>query len=198
MGEKQSRRRTKRKASIRSKYPKEPGGVRKPPRFRQANSSALAQAFAQRPPGFAVYGFHARKQVKQQACQLLFCNFFLFGKEKSGTFSFLQKAFSKSFVCSQRKSGTFSFYKRLFLKALSVRKEKSGTFSFLQKAFSKSVVCSQRKSGTFSFYKRKELGPVGRHRKEPPQIPSAGICVNLTSGCHLFSKISNAFFRVFP
>ena len=74
-------------------------------------------------------------------------------------------------------------------------KEKSGTFSFLQKAFSKSVVCSQRKSGTFSFYKRKELSPVGRHRKEPPQIPSAGICVNLTSGCHLFSKISNAFFR---
>jgi hypothetical protein len=69
------------------------------------------------------------------------------------------------------------FYKRLFLKALSVRKEKSGTFSF---------------------YKRKELCPVGRHRKEPPQIPSAGICVNLTSGCHLFSKISNAFFRVFP
>ena len=91
LGEKQSRRRTKRKASTRSKRPKEPSGVRKPPRFRQANSSAPEQAFAQRPTGFAVYGFHTCQQVKQQACLLLFCNLFSFKQRKKLTVSPFQR-----------------------------------------------------------------------------------------------------------
>jgi hypothetical protein len=38
--------------------------------------------------GFGCYRSHTRKQVEQQARQLLFWNFFLFGKEKSGTIPF--------------------------------------------------------------------------------------------------------------
>ena len=113
---------------------------------------SLARASAQRPPGFAVYGFHTRKQVKQQACQLLFCNFFLFGKEKSGTFSFLQKAFSKSVVCSQRKRGTFSFYKRKELCPVGRQ--------------SKSQIVPP-----FHLSKGAHSRSVGRHRKEPRRFP---------------------------
>jgi hypothetical protein len=99
--------------------------------------------------------------------------------------------FGTFFFQIKKKVERSPFYKRLFLKALSVRKEKSGTFSFYKR---KELCPVGRQSKSQTAHSR----PVGRHRKEPPQIPSAGICVNLTSGCHLFSKISNAFFRVFP
>jgi hypothetical protein len=47
--------------------------------------------------GFGCYRSHTRKQVEQQARQLLFWNFFLFGKEKSGTIPFPKGKNSISF-----------------------------------------------------------------------------------------------------
>ena len=81
----------KEKLPYNRQFDKEPSGVRKPPRFRQANSSAPEQAFAQRPTGFAVYGFHTCQQVKQQACLLLFCNLFSFKQRKKLTVSPFQR-----------------------------------------------------------------------------------------------------------
>ena len=62
------------------------------------------------------------KQVKQQACQLLFWNFFLFGKEKSGTFSFFKKNFWKALSARGEK------FTKLFLKIRFFEWEKSYYF----------------------------------------------------------------------
>ena len=47
------------------------------------------------------------KQVEQQARQLLFWNFFLFGKEKSGTFPLYKRNFCENLVCSLKRNTLF-------------------------------------------------------------------------------------------
>ena len=51
-------------------------------------------------PGFEA---QSRQPVKLQGCQLLFWNFFLFGKEKSGTFSFFKRNFRNILSASKEK-----------------------------------------------------------------------------------------------
>ena len=80
----------KEKLPYAQKINKESSGVRKPPRFRQADSSAPAQAFAQRPPSFAVCSFHTRKHSTCKVANFFFGTFFFLGKKKVGTVPLFQ------------------------------------------------------------------------------------------------------------
>ena len=92
MGEKQLPRRTKRKAAIRSKHPKEPRAAKHP--FAKRIVTMLQHcAFAQSRVGFAVYGFHTREQ-SSGTLVCFFCNF-SFKQRKVRPFSFSKRIFEK-------------------------------------------------------------------------------------------------------
>ena len=104
MGEKQSPRCTKRNASIRSEFFKEPSGVRKPPRFRQADSSELSEGFREETTGLCGIWLPYPPAIQQHVGLLLFWNFFLSEKEKSGTFPSCQREkFIKSLIDPPKK-----------------------------------------------------------------------------------------------
>ena len=65
---------------------------------------------SRRASGLCGMQFPLLTAVKLQACQLLFCNFFLFGKEKSWPFPFVKgKYFIKNSVCLQSKKYSFCY-----------------------------------------------------------------------------------------
>ena len=81
---------------------KEPCKCSNPIKRVRRENCVTRDAFSKSLTGFGCYYSHTRQPVNLQGCQLLFWNFFLFGKEKSGTFSLYKGWIKKRSDCFQR------------------------------------------------------------------------------------------------
>ena len=120
----QSRRRTKRKVSLHIAVRQRTEWRPKTSAFSASGQFCARAGVRAETTGLCGIRLPCSPAIQQHVGLLLFWNFFLSDKEKSGT---------------------FSFYKRLFLKALSVRKEKVERFSFTAlSSDSRKIMCMPR------------------------------------------------------